>query len=75
MKQARRWAQGSYIYPPPHSPDPNSIELAFAEVKAGLRKAVEPTVDDPWRSIGALIHDCPPQECQNYVCHDGYAST
>ena len=63
------------LYLPPYSPDLNPIELAFAKFKAGLRKAAERTVDDLWRRIGALIHDFSPQECQNYLCHDGYAST
>ena len=62
------------IYLPPYSPDLNPIELAFAKFKTGLRKAAERTVDDLWRRIGVLIHDFSPQECQNYFCHDGYAS-
>ncbi len=56
------------------SPDLNPIELAIAKFKAGLRKAAERTVDDLWRRIGVLIDDFSPQECQNYLCHDGYAS-
>jgi transposase len=63
------------IYLPPYSPDLNPIELAFAKFKTGLRKAAERTVDDLWRRIGVLIDDFSPQECQNYFCHDGYAST
>ena len=63
------------IYLPPYSPDLNPIELAFAKFKNGLRKAAERTVDDLWRRIAVLIHDFSPQECQNYFCHDGYAST
>ena len=45
------------------------------QVQGRLRKAAERTVDDLWRRIGTLIHDFSPQECQNYLCHDGYAST
>src|ERR1022692_4881143 len=63
------------IYLPPYSPDLNPLELAFAKFKTGLRKAAERTVDDLWRRIGVLIDDFSPQECQNYFCHDGYAST
>ena len=63
------------LYLPPYSPDLNPIELAFAKFKTGLRKAAERTVDDLWRRIGVLINDFSPQECQNYFCHDGYAST
>src|SRR5450759_4009858 len=74
VKRSRRWAQSSYTWPP-YSPDLNPIELAFAKFKTGLRKAAERTVDDLWRRIGVLLHDFSPQECQNYFCHDGYASS
>jgi len=62
-------------FPDPLSGTLNPIELAFAKFKTGLRKAAERTVDDLWRRIGVLIDDFSPQECQNYFCHDGYAST
>ena len=75
VKQSRRWAQGCYICRPIPQRSLNPIELAFAKFKAGLRKAAERTVDDLWRRIGALFYDFSPQECQNYLCHDGYAST
>jgi transposase len=75
VREAIEAVGAKLIYLPPYSPDLNPIELAFAKFKTGLRKAAERTVDDLWRRIGALIHDFSPQECQNYFCHDGYAST
>jgi transposase len=75
VREAIEAVGASLIYLPPYSPDLNPIELAFAKFKTGLRKAAERTVDDLWRRIGALINDFSPQECQNYFCHDGYAST
>ncbi|WP_354137645.1 IS630 family transposase [Bradyrhizobium sp. LB11.1] len=62
------------LYLPPYSPDLNPIELAFAKFKTGLRRAAERTVDDLWQRIGTLIDDFSPNECQNYLRHDGYAS-
>ena len=58
---------------PPYSPDLNPIELAFAKLKAQLRKAAERSVEDLWRRIGTLLHSFTPQECRNYFRHAGYA--
>ena len=59
---------------PPYSPDLNPIELAFAKLKAQLRKAAERSVEDLWRRIGALLDTVTQQECSNYFRHAGYAS-
>lgn len=75
VREAIEAVGANLLYLPPYSPDLNPIELAFAKFKTGLRKAAERTVDDLWRRIGTLIHDFSPQECQNYFCHDGYASS
>jgi transposase len=40
---------------PPYSPDFNPIEMAFAKLKALLRKAAERTVDGLWAAIGRLV--------------------
>src|SRR3954471_11069999 len=74
VREAIEAVGATLLYLPPYSPDLNPIELAFAKFKTGLRKAAERTVDDLWRRIGVLIDDFSPQECQNYLCHDGYAS-
>jgi transposase len=65
VREAIEAVGAKLLYLPPYSPDLNPIELAFAKLKTGLRKAAEQTVDDLWRRIGALIHDFSPQECQN----------
>ena len=39
---------GKLRFLPPYSPDFNPIEMAFAKLKAGLRKAAERTVDGLW---------------------------
>ena len=61
------------LYLPPYSPDLNPIELAFAKLKALLRKAAERTRDALWDRIGQLLEDFSPQECANYLAHAGYA--
>lgn len=57
----------------PYSPDLNPIELAFAKLKALLRKAAERTMGGLWDRIGAVLDAFTPQECANYFRHDGYA--
>jgi transposase len=42
-------------YSPAYSPDLNPIEQAFAKMKTLLRKADARTIDETWRTIGALL--------------------
>lgn len=37
-----------------HSPDLNPIEMAFAKLKAHLRKAKARTIDTLWKAIGSI---------------------
>jgi transposase len=62
-------------YLPPYSPDFNPIELAFAKLKALLRKAGERTVEGLWSFLGRSLDAFGPQECRNYVRHCGYTAT
>lgn len=57
---------------PPYSPDFNPIEMAFAKLKALLRKAAERTVDGLWTAIGRLVDVFTPHECANYFSAAGY---
>ena len=67
-------AKGAHlIFLPPYSPDLNPIELAFAKLKALLRKAGERSIEDLWMKIGDLLDTFTPDECQNYFGHAGYA--
>ena len=58
---------------PPYSPDLNPIEMAFAQLKAHLRKAAARTVPALWESIGGCIEKITPQNCANYFAEAGYA--
>lgn len=61
------------LFLPPYSPDLNPIELAFAKLKALLRKAAERSVEDLWARIGTILDSFTSDECRNYFRHAGYA--
>ena len=65
-------AGAKLLYLPPHSPDFNPIENAFAKLKALLRKAAERTIDGLWNAIAALLPAFTPAECANYLAAPGY---
>ena len=62
------------LYLPPYSPDLNPIEMMFSKLKALLRKAAQRTVRGLWNTIGELLSQFPPIECQNYFRQAGYVS-
>jgi transposase len=64
----------SLVYLPKYSPDLNPIEMAFAKLKARLRKAAERSTAALWNRIGQLLADFTPQECANYFKAAGYAA-
>tara|TARA_Y100000294_G_scaffold168449_1_gene178665 strand:+ start:531 stop:1103 length:573 start_codon:yes stop_codon:yes gene_type:complete len=72
VRQAIKAAGAFLLYLPPYSPDLNPIELAFAKLKALLRKAAARSVEDLWRLIAKLLDDFTPQECSNFFRHAGY---
>jgi transposase len=61
------------MYLPPYSPDLNPIEMAFAKLKANLRKAAERSMPALWDRIGSILDPYSPTECANYFAHAGYA--
>lgn len=63
------------LYLPPYSPDLNPIEMAFAKLKALLRKAAARTTDTLWDAIADVLRAFTPDECANYLAHAGYASS
>ncbi|MBQ0821926.1 IS630 family transposase [Microvirga sp. HBU67558] len=65
-------AGASLLYLPPYSPDLNPIEQVFAKLKALLRKAAARTKEALWATIGALLDEFSPEECQNYLTNSGY---
>ena len=55
-----------FLFLPPHSPDLNPIEMAFAKLKALLRAKAIRTIDALWRAINEIRDLFTPRECQNY---------
>jgi transposase len=66
-------AGATLMYLPPYSPDLNPIEMAFAKLKANLRKAAERSMPALWDRIGSILDLYTPAECENYFAHAGYA--
>jgi transposase len=60
-------------YLPAYSPDLNPIEMAFAKLKAHLRKAEERSISALWNRIGSTLDEFSQTECQNFFKHAGYA--
>jgi transposase len=72
--EVRKAVMGSLTaYLPPYSPDLNPIELAFAKLKAHLRKAAERSIPALWDMIGSILDLFSPRECLNFFNHAGYA--
>jgi transposase len=66
-------ARGAWIlFLPPYSPDLNPIEMAFAKLKAHLRKRAVRTITDLWQAIGQICDLYHPDECLNYFKAAGY---
>jgi transposase len=60
------------LYLPPYSPDFNPIEMAFAKLKALLRKTAARSVDDLWDAVAQSLDAFTPNECANYFAASGY---
>ena len=67
-------ARGAWLlFLPAYSPDLNPIEMAFAKLKAHLRKAKARTFDALWKAVGNICDLFSPSECWNFLKHAGYA--
>jgi transposase len=69
LKERGAW----FLFLPPYSPDLNPIEMAFAKLKAHLRRLKARTIDELWRAVGHICDLYDPDECWNYLAHAGYA--
>ncbi len=59
-------------YLPPYSPDFNPIEMAFAKLKAFLRKVAARSIPELWDAVSLAIERFEPKECENFFAHAGY---
>ncbi len=62
-----------FLFLPPYSPDLNPIEMAFAKLKAHLRRIKARTLDALWKAVGDICDLFSPIECWNYFKAAGYA--
>jgi transposase len=57
---------------PPYSPDFNPIEMAFAKLKAMLRKVAARSIDELWAAVADCLPAFSPIECSLYFEAAGY---
>jgi len=69
LKERGAW----FLFLPPYSPDLNPIEMAFAKLKAHLRRIGARTIDALWRAVGSICDLYSSDECWNYFKAAGYA--
>jgi transposase len=74
VRAAIRAAKAKLFFLPAYSPELNPIEQTFAKMMTLLRKADARTIDETWRTIGALLDSVTATECTNYFRNAGYAS-
>ena len=74
VRDAIEAAGASLLFLPPYSPDLNPIEMAFAKLKAHLRRIGARTIDDLWHAVGNICGLYSPDECRNDLVAAGYAS-
>ena len=66
-------AAGAWLlYLPPYSPDLNPIEMAFAKLKAALRKAAARSIEALDHAIAHALAAFTTQECLNFFAAAGY---
>lgn len=63
------------LYLPAYSPDFDPIEMAFAKLKALLRRAAGRTIPDLWDAIRCSLSRFAPAECRAYLAAAGYDAT
>lgn len=64
-----------FLFLPPYSPDLNPIEMAFSKLKAHLRRIGARSFTSLFEALSEICQLYSPQECWNYFCQAGYAST
>jgi transposase len=70
LKERGAW----FLFLPPYSPDLNPIEMAFAKLKAHLRRIGARTIDALWKAVGSICDLYTPDECWSYLKEAGYVA-
>jgi transposase len=72
IREAIEAAGAVMLFLPPYSPDFNPIELAFAKIKALLKKAAARTLPGLWDAIRSAIDAVTPNDARNFFTACGY---
>jgi len=75
VREAIETAGAQLFLLPLYSQDMNPIEMAFAKLKARLRKNQARTVETLWRLIGKVLDEFQSDECANYFRAVGYGES
>lgn len=70
--EAMRAVGACFLFLPPCSPDLNPIEMAFAKLKALIRKAAARTYEELWQAVGHVCDLFTEEECANFFKAAGY---
>jgi transposase len=70
LKERGAW----FLFLPPYSPDLNPIEMAFAKLKAHLRRIGARTIDALWKAVGSICDLYTTDECWSYLKEAGYVA-
>lgn len=68
MRAAGAW----FLFLPPCNPELNPLEMAFAKLKALIRKTAARTDDELWRAVGHVCDLFTDEECYNVFKAAGY---
>ena len=72
VRQEIRKAGAKLLFLPKYSPDLNPIEQLFAKLKHRLRAAQKRSATELSDAVAEILATVTPQECSNYLKHDGY---
>lgn len=72
IREAIEGGGAECLYLPPCSPDFNSIERTFAEVKGLLRRVAAHTVEGLWQAVAETLDAFSHEECADYFRNEGY---
>jgi transposase len=75
VRQVIRNAGAKLLFLPKYSPDLNPIEQFFAKLKHRLRDAQQRTRETLSDAVAEILATVTPNECSNYLKHDGYGVT
>ena len=72
MRERGAWFLFLPPYSPASSPGLNPIELAFAKLKAMIRKAAARSYQELWQEVGKVCELFSDHECSNFFKAAGY---